>query len=237
MPYDDSGGYEKCAAGVMLSSEQDLNHLLDMILALESVTSQAAVTIQNVRYIKEIQELFRSFVRMMSAAVDERSPYNANHSHRIARCGSRFVDFLNQRAKNAGEPLPFSPKHKKELIMSVWLHDIGKVTTSLEVMNKPERLYEIQKADIRHRMEAIRLRAKEAIFQISTAGFLPDERLAWLEGIRQRTYLDGDGQARPWLTEEEYALLSIRRGTLSSEERAVMKSLVTVTNVNADLKL
>ena len=86
-------------------------------------------------------------------------------------------------------------------------------------------------------MEAIRLRAKEAIFQISTAGFLPDERLAWLEGIRQRTYLDGDGHARPWLTEEEYALLSIRRGTLSSEERAVMKSLVTVTNVNADLKL
>ena len=33
----------------------------DMVLVLESVASQAAITIQNVRYIREIKELFRSF--------------------------------------------------------------------------------------------------------------------------------------------------------------------------------
>ena len=222
----------------------------DMILALESVTSQAAVTIQNVRYMKEIRELFQSFVRVMSAAVDERSPYNAHHSRRMAEFCGRFVDYLNRQT---GEPL-FSHRHKEELVMSVWLHDIGKVTTPLEVMNKPERLYEVQKADIRHRMETIRLlgkvsllegrlsageletldketrEAEETIWKISAAGFLPDERLAWLEEISRRTYIDGEGQERPWLTEEERALLSIRKGTLSAEERKIMESHVTVTD-------
>ena len=33
------------------------------MLAVESVASQAAITIQNVRYIAEIKELFRSFVQ------------------------------------------------------------------------------------------------------------------------------------------------------------------------------
>lgn len=224
----------------------------DMILALESVTSQAAVTIQNSRYMKEIRELFQSFVQVMSAAVDERSPYNANHSRRMARFGGRFVDFLNQRA--SGEELPFPPQRREELIMSILLHDIGKVTTPLEVMNKPERLYELQKTEIHRRMEAIRLLAKiaclegriapeelesldretreteEAIRKMSTAGFLPDERLEWLEGVRRRTYTDEEGREQPWLTEEEYAMLSIRKGTLSAEERSIMENHVVVTN-------
>ncbi len=226
----------------------------DMILALESVTSQAAVTIQNSRYMREIRELFQSFVRVMSAAVDERSPYNANHSRRMARFAGRFVDFLNRKAGESGGDIPFPPQRKEELVMSVLLHDIGKVTTPLEVMNKPERLYESQKADIRHRMETIRLlgriarlegritpeeaevldretRETEAeLFRMSTAGFLPDERLEWMEGVARRTYTDEEGRELPWLTEEERAMLSIRKGTLSGEERGVMENHVVVTN-------
>ena len=184
----------------------------DMILALESVASQAAVAIQNVRYMREIRELFQSFVRVMSTAVDERSPYNANHSRRMAQMCGHFLTFLNGRAGERGEEIPFSPQRREELIMSVWLHDIGKVTTPLEVMDKPERLSELQKERIRHRLETIRLQGQirrlsgeitqetyrdleqetkstgERLLQMSTAGYLPDESLDWLKGIRQRVY-------------------------------------------------
>ena len=43
----------------------------EMSLVLKSVASQAAITIQNVRYISEIQELFHSFVRAFVSAVNE----------------------------------------------------------------------------------------------------------------------------------------------------------------------
>ncbi len=226
----------------------------EMALVLESVASQAAVTIQNVRYIREIRELFRSFVRVMSAAIDERSPYNANHSRRMAECGGRFIDFLNAQADAEGRERPFSPARREELLMSILLHDIGKLTTPLEVMDKAERLSPLQQAEIRHRLEAIRLQGKidclegrisretldaleaetreteRTIGQMGTAGYLSDGQLSWLAAVRERTYLDENGQERPWLTEEEYAMLSIRKGTLSPEERKVMENHVVVTD-------
>ncbi len=60
----------------------------DMALVVESVASQAAITIQNVRYIRDIKELFHSFVQVMSAAIDERTPYNASHARHMAAAGS-----------------------------------------------------------------------------------------------------------------------------------------------------
>jgi len=226
----------------------------DMVLVTESVASQAAVTIQNVRYIRDIRELFQSFVRAMSAAIDELSPYNANHSRRMAECGGRFVDYLNAQADAEGRERPFSPARREELLTSILLHDIGKLTTPLEVMDKAERLSPLQKAEIHHRLETIRLRGKidrlegriseealgaleaevletgRTIDRLSSAGFLPDEQLAWLDEVRGRTWRDEDGRERPWLTQEEYDMLSIRRGTLSPEERQVMENHVVVTD-------
>lgn len=216
----------------------------DMALVLESVASQAAITVQNVRYLNDIKELFRSFVRVMSTAIDERSPYNANHSRRMAANGERFADWLNARAAERGETPPFSRQHKEELVMSIWLHDIGKVTTPLWVMDKAERLSPIQYARLQNRIRDIQLtgridclegridsaaledlqrrtgEAAEQIERINTAGFVTDEQLAWLEELRQRA----------WITDEEYEMLSIRKGTLSQAERKIMENHVVVTD-------
>lgn len=65
---------------------------------------------------------------------------------------------------------------------------------------------------------------------MSTAGYLSDGQLAELERLRARTYLDGGGREQPWITAGEYAMLSIRKGTLSSEERRIMEDHVVVTD-------
>ena len=44
--------------------------------------------------------------------------------------------------------------------MSIWFHDIGKLVTPLEVMNKESRLLPPQRREFLHRMETIRLLAK-----------------------------------------------------------------------------
>lgn len=222
----------------------------DMVLMVESVASQAAITIQNVRYIREINTLIQSFVRVMSSAVDERTPYNGSHPRHMAAYGSRFIDYLNT-CENAGH---FSPAEKEELLMSIWLHDIGKLVTPLEVMNKARRLTPEQYAAIMHRMEIIRLTAEirclkgelsdeakqELLHQITetvklidtvnSTGFLKDEFLMKLDLLRDRTYLGAEGEAHPWLLPEEYAMLSIRKGTLSDEERKIMEEHVVITD-------
>lgn len=225
----------------------------DNALMLESVGSQAAITIQNVRYIEEIKDLFQSFVRVMSSAVDERTPYNGSHTrHMVAYC-ERFLDYLNQQARARGSPEKFVDNERDALMLSVWLHDIGKLVTPLEVMNKDARLTPEQHTEFKHRMEIIRLRAeidrlkgkcteaerrlvnertREAetlIEHCNSAGYLPPEKLAALDVLAGRTYEDGDRTFRPWLSPEEHQMMSIERGTLSPEERAIMQDHVIVT--------
>ncbi len=227
----------------------------DMTLVLESVASQAAITIQNVRYMEEIKGLFHSFVKVMSSAVDERTPYNGSHTRHMAAYGSRFVDYLNHLAEQEGRGRLFSPSHKEEFLMSVWLHDIGKLVTPLEVMNKVSRLLPGQQETLLHRMEVIRLRteiaclkgqitneekerriqktyeATELIEQVNGAGFVTDEKLKELESLRKEAYIGEKGELCPWLLPEEFDLLSIRKGTLSKEERKIMEEHVSVTDM------
>lgn len=224
----------------------------DMTLVLESVASQAAITIQNVRYLREIQELFHSFVRVMSSAIDERSPYNGNHTRHMVACGDRFLDYLNHEAQSTGKRPPFSPERREEFLMSIWLHDIGKLVIPLEIMDKPTRLLPEQHKSFLHRMEVIQLLGKidslsgkknnwEQIIKetksaeilvesINTTGYVTDENLSELELLAQKKYVDMDGEEHPWLTLDEYAMLTIRKGTLSKEERSIMESHVTMTD-------
>ena len=132
----------------------------EIVLAVESVASQAAITIQNARYIQEMKELFQSFVRVMSTAIDERSPYNASHTRHMAVYGDRFLCELNRKAAEEGKEPPFSAARRAELLTSVWLHDIGKLVIPLEVMDKPARLRPEQHTAIFHRMEVLRLRGE-----------------------------------------------------------------------------
>ncbi len=226
------------------------NFAPDMALVVESVASQAAITIQNVRYMEEIKNLFQSFVQVMSSAIDERTPYNASHARHMAECGGRFVDYLG-RCKGQRA---FSPEEKEEFLMSILLHDIGKLVTPLEVMNKPARLSPVQTVELLHRMKEIQLWAQidalagriteeekmerigktldamKLVRGINSAGFVTDEQLKDLNELREMTYMREDGELHPWIKTEEYALLSIRKGTLSEEERKIMEEHVSVTN-------
>lgn len=138
--------------------------------------------------------------------------------------------------------------------MSILLHDIGKLVTPLEVMNKSERLLPEQHMEFIHRMEVIRLRAEieylagrmtsgekedmisqtreasQLVDETNTAGFVSDETMEKLEKLYQKTYVGEDGQTHTWLTKEEYAMLSIRKGTLSEKERKIMEEHVSITD-------
>lgn len=224
----------------------------EMSLVLKSVASQAAITIQNVRYIAEIQELFHSFVRAFVSAVDERSPYNGSHTRHMAAYGEKFLDYLNSMAEADGGQIPFTAEHREELLMSVWLHDVGKLIIPLEIMDKQARLLPEQYNAFLHRMEMLRLlgkidslsgrdgnpdqlsedieKAENLVKSVNAAGFVTDEMIKSLTRLTERTYIDREGKEQRWLTKDEYEMLSIRKGTLSEKERDIMQSHVAMTD-------
>lgn len=226
----------------------------EMELVLAAMASEAAVAIQNTRYMEDIRGLFQSFVEVMSSAVDERTPYNLTHTRHMAEYGSRFIDYINRYSIQNGQKEVFSGAHKEELLMSIWLHDIGKIVTPLEVMNKDTRLRPDQAAELLHRGEKVELlteiralkgeiteeekqsclseveHIRNLVRSINRAGIVRDEVVAELEKAKNLTYFDRDGNECPWFTEEEYEALTIRKGTLTKKEREIMEAHVQVTD-------
>lgn len=215
---------------------------------VSSIASLAAVCLTNMLYAAQVTELLHGFIRVMSTAIDARSPYNANHTRNMVRYAEAFFDY---EERTGGEWLLTGAK-RDEFLMSVWLHDIGKLVTPAAVMDKSTRLGDsLERVENRFarilllnrlaRAEgritdgeyARRVSAAEdalaAIRRFNGAGFLTDDDLAVVRSLRDRTYEEEDGTSAPLLTAEEAEQLSVRRGTLTDGERSVMQEHVVLT--------
>lgn len=213
-----------------------------------AMASLSAISLTNMQYSEQITGLLDSLVSAMSTAIDQRTPYNANHTRNMVKYGEKFLDWL-EKTEN---PMAFDENKRKAFIMSVWLHDVGKMVVPLEVMDKDSRLGPGVK-DVLTRFRIIKLLtmlacekgclpkdfadnqikelddAAEFVERINKAGFLPDADLERVQALAAKVYTDENGQLQPWITAEEAAKLSIRKGTLSDEERRIMESHVVLT--------
>jgi HD-GYP domain-containing protein (c-di-GMP phosphodiesterase class II) len=205
---------------------------------LLSIASQAAICLTNRKYAFEVMSLLDSFVIAMSAAIDARSPYNANHSRNMAKYGQKFIQWMNENEKE-----PFDNDRERKFLMSLLLHDIGKLVVPLEIMDKETRLGPKLK-EVLDRFQILRMqaeidflkgiinedtykaKAEEAdhartlVEKANGAGFIPDDMMAELQALCAK---------EGYLTPGEQACITVRRGTLTNEEREIMESHVLMT--------
>jgi len=205
---------------------------------INAIASQAAISITNMQYSDQIMQLLDSLVGTLSTAIDERSPYNANHTKNMVRYATNFINWLDK----TNSPYRFDENKRRAFLMSVWLHDVGKLVVPLEVMNKPDRLGPLYER-LKNRLHEKTLLAKIDLLEgriekpqyekiigkcddilalvdkINGAGFMQDDMIAMVKDLH----------STGWLTDEEFENLSIKKGTLTEEERAIMESHVVVT--------
>ncbi|MBT6295210.1 MAG: GAF domain-containing protein, partial [Nitrospina sp.] len=108
----------------------------------ESLASQAAVAVTNAQLIKEMDNLFDSFVQVMATAIDEKSPVTGGHIRRVANMTLTFADILTKN-QDKYKDISFNEDQIHELRIAAWMHDIGKVTTPVEVVEKAKKLQTI----------------------------------------------------------------------------------------------
>ena len=70
----------------------------------------------------------------------------------------------------------------------------------------------------------------EFILWVNKPGFLAPEKKAQLDRIAAKTYVDGEGNPQPYLTEEEYENFSVVKGNLTVEERKTIQYHVVETS-------
>ncbi len=218
-----------------------------------SLASQASVTIANMIYLKEIKDLFHSFISAMAAAIDQRTPYNGSHTRNVTKNAGSFLDFLNDKYQKKEFGEYFNENRKEQLVMAANLHDIGKMIIPLGIMNKASRL-EGSLPAIENRFLLIasylkidflekRLTKEEykrkdlflknswqLIKNINSREELPEEYKQQVENIADCCYQGKNGMCISYLTPYEKECLLIKHGTLTDSEREIMKSHVAMTS-------
>ena len=107
---------------------------------VESLASQAAVTITNKNLIDAQKNLFDSFIQLIADAIDEKSPYTAGHCRRVPVLTNMLALAVNKIDKGPLKDFKLSEDEVYELDVAAWLHDCGKITTPEYVVDKGTKL-------------------------------------------------------------------------------------------------
>jgi len=106
----------------------------------ESLASQAAIALTNRMLIIQLEELFESFISLINLAIDEKSPYTGGHCQRVPQLTMMLAEAVNDTAEGPLKAFTMSDKDRYELKIAGLLHDCGKVTTPVHVVDKATKL-------------------------------------------------------------------------------------------------
>ncbi|HUW25879.1 MAG TPA: HD domain-containing phosphohydrolase [Gallionella sp.] len=110
---------------------------------LESLASQAAIALTNRRLIAQLEELFESFIKLINTAIDDKSPYTGGHCARVPVLTMMLAEAVNRTTQGPLKDFAMSEKDRRELKMAGLLHDCGKITTPVHVVDKATKLQTI----------------------------------------------------------------------------------------------
>src|SRR6478736_1706827 len=106
----------------------------------ESLASQAAVALTNRLLINQLETLFESFISLINGAIDEKSAYTGGHCQRVPVLTMLLAEAVNDTKEGPLRDFTMSEKDRYELKIAGLLHDCGKVTTPVHIVDKATKL-------------------------------------------------------------------------------------------------
>ena len=246
------------ASGVVTAFSKEAQQLA------ESLASQAAIALTNRALISHLENLFESFISLINAAIDDKSPYTAGHCARVPQLTMLLAEAVDAIRVGPLCDFSMSEKDRYELKIAGLLHDCGKVTTPVHVVDKATKLETI--FDRIHlldtRFEVIKRDAEIQLLKAAQSSEAPvtvavelSQRLLEIEADRaflricniggemmsdadrervgqistKYRWQDLSGKTVDFLSVDELENLTIRAGTLTAAERAIINHHIDVT--------
>ena len=107
----------------------------------ESLASQAAIALTNRKLLGQLEVLFESFINLINSAIDEKSPYTAGHCQRVPTLTMMLAEAVNDTQQGPLADFTMTERDRYELKIAGLLHDCGKVTTPVHVVDKATKLH------------------------------------------------------------------------------------------------
>lgn len=215
----------------------------------ESLASQAGISITNQYLIQQLKNLFSSFVRIISDAIDEKSPSTGNHGKRVPVLSAMLAQAVSDTKEGPYKNVHFTPENITELELAAFLHDCGKIVTPTHIVEKHKKL-----ETIFDRVELVKTRLdlykeKQKLAFVEKQGAIDQQAFAKIDQEIEEEkkfvercnngleVMDDKNVARlnvllekKVITPDEFKNLSIPYGNLTDEERKVMQNHVVMTH-------
>jgi HD-GYP domain-containing protein (c-di-GMP phosphodiesterase class II) len=181
--FDDSTGYhsksfltvplknhEGLVIGVMqlINAQDEKGNVVSfdeaIVPLVQALASQAAVSIDNHMLIEAQRRLLDSFIELIAAAIDAKSPYTGGHCQRVPELTKMLARAACESQDEPFRDFGLDDDGWYELHIACWLHDCGKVTTPEYVVDKATKLETIYDRihEVRMRFEVIKRDAEIA---------------------------------------------------------------------------
>ncbi|HEV3010152.1 MAG TPA: HD domain-containing phosphohydrolase, partial [Burkholderiales bacterium] len=222
----------------------------------ESLASQAALALTNRMLINQLEQLFESFINLINSAIDEKSPYTGGHCQRVPQLTLMLAEAVNETREGPLSDFNMTEKDRYELKIAGLLHDCGKVTTPVHVVDKATKLetiydrihlidtrFEILKRDLEIQSlkneipeRELRNRLRELdddrrfLHACNIGGErMREEDIGRVKRIAAYRWRDMAGHEANFLSDDEVKNLTIRAGTLTEDERKIINHHIVAT--------
>jgi HD-GYP domain-containing protein (c-di-GMP phosphodiesterase class II) len=145
---------------------------------VQALAGQAAVSIENSRLYRQVENLFESFVKAAVVAVDQRDPATSGHSVRVATLTCDLAVALERGGRGPYAGMRFTAEQMRELRYASLLHDFGKVGVREEVLVKPKKLPPLLMERVQGRFAYIRRTLEMEHYRTRALAAERGERLA-----------------------------------------------------------
>ena len=189
----------------------------------ESLASQAAIALTNRMLINQLEELFEALIDLINSAIDDKSPYTGGHCKRVPALTMMLAEAASQVTVGPLAPFKMTEKDRYELKIAGLLHDCGKITTPVHVVDKATKLETIfdRIEFVSQRFEILKRDAELEMLQAKIASVNLGDHVA-----AQRTELDY--QARVRQLDDDRAFLrrtNVGGERMSAEDQARVEKI------------
>lgn len=225
------------------------------ISLVKSMAALSTMTLDNNKLVNDLESLLYALVESIGTALGEKSAYTGRHVDHVAEISLNIADAIN-KDDTTFKDTSFTQEELEEIKLAAWLHDIGKITTPEYIVDKATRLetifdrlefveakIELLKKDFeieflknnisKEEMEKNIKQLEDDIVFIKDINsgdvFMSDDKQEKLDDILNRNEIEINNKKHPILTKDEHYNLSIKKGTLTDEERDIINNHVSVS--------
>jgi HD-GYP domain-containing protein (c-di-GMP phosphodiesterase class II) len=119
--------------GQSLFSAEDLQMLI-------GISNQIAIAMKNVQLVNDFKRLFESLIDLIVTAIDERSRYTAGHCRRVPILTMLLAEAACRQQEGPLKDFTLSAEELYELQVAALLHDCGKLSVPMYVVDKATKL-------------------------------------------------------------------------------------------------